>query len=170
VISIAGRMKLTPATTSPAQRRRLHPTWIAISVEFGPGMRFVAPSRSRNCSSVSHVRLRTTSSRIIVMWAAGPPKAVAPRRRNSADSSASDVFCEPSSPAFAEGLIAVVVMLVAASDRQLIGDVRLRARRRRSSNVEAIEVHHLAPRRYEVLDELLLRVVASIDFRQGPEL
>jgi hypothetical protein len=28
--------------------------WIAISVELGPGMRLVAPSRSRNCWSLSH--------------------------------------------------------------------------------------------------------------------
>jgi hypothetical protein len=32
-------------------------------------------------------------------------------------------------------------------------------------NVEAIQVHHLVPRRHEVLDELLLRVRAAIDFR-----
>ena len=50
-MNIAGRMKLTPATTRPAHRRRRQPMWIAISVEFGPGIRFVAPRRSRNCSS-----------------------------------------------------------------------------------------------------------------------
>src|SRR5208282_6654973 len=32
--------------------------------------------------------------------------------------------------------------------------------------VEAIEIHHLVPRRHEVLHELLLRVRAGIDFRK----
>src|SRR6266478_7495709 len=40
----------------------------------------------------------------------------------------------------------------------------------RSREVEAIEVHHLGPRRDEVLDELRLRIRASVDLRQGPEL
>ena len=62
---VAGRMKARPATASPAQRRRAQPTWIAISVEFGPGMRFVAPRRSRNSESVIHPRRLTTSSRSI---------------------------------------------------------------------------------------------------------
>ena len=48
-----------------------------------PGMRCVAATRSRNASRSSQARRRTTSSSIIAMWAAGPPKAVAPRRRNS---------------------------------------------------------------------------------------
>src|SRR5438094_618273 len=37
----------------------------------------------------------------------------------------------------------------------------------RSRKVEAIEVHHLGPRRDEVLDELRLRIRASVDLRQG---
>jgi transposase len=40
----------------------------------------------------------------------------------------------------------------------------------RSCEVEAIQVHHLVPGRHEVTDELLLRVRASVDFRQGTEL
>src|SRR5262245_56915941 len=40
----------------------------------------------------------------------------------------------------------------------------------RSRQVEAIEVHHLGPRRDEVLDELRLRIRASVDLREGPEL
>src|ERR1700730_9609108 len=40
----------------------------------------------------------------------------------------------------------------------------------RSRKVEAIEVHHLGPRRDEVLDELRLRIRASVDLRQSPEL
>ena len=39
-----------------------------------------------------------------------------------------------------------------------------------SCEVEAIEVHHLVPGRDEVLDELLLRVRAAVDLRQGAEL
>ncbi len=40
----------------------------------------------------------------------------------------------------------------------------------RSRKVEAIQVHHLVPGRHEVIDELLLRVRAPVDFRQGAEL
>ena len=40
----------------------------------------------------------------------------------------------------------------------------------RSGEVEAIQVHDLGPGRHEVLDKLLLRVRASIDLGQGPEL
>src|SRR5438094_59909 len=40
----------------------------------------------------------------------------------------------------------------------------------RSRKVVAIEVHHLGPGPDEVLDELRLRVRASVDFRQSPEL
>ncbi len=36
--------------------------------------------------------------------------------------------------------------------------------------VEAIEVHHLGPRRHEVFHKLLLRVRARIDFREGAQL
>src|SRR5579884_4066482 len=56
--------------------------WIAISVEFGPGMILVAPSMSRNSPCEIHLRRRTNSSSIIAMCSAGPPNAVAPRRRN----------------------------------------------------------------------------------------
>src|SRR5580698_6415315 len=38
------------------------------------------------------------------------------------------------------------------------------------SNVEAVEVHHLGPGGDKVVDELLPRVGACIDFRQGPKL
>src|ERR1700691_4495484 len=51
-------------------------------------MRLLAPSKSRNFSRESHRRLRTSSSSIIAMCAAGPPKAVVPsRRKNKASSS-----------------------------------------------------------------------------------
>src|SRR2546426_8839624 len=46
----------------------------------------------------------------------------------------------------------------------------LKAYSLRSHNVEAIEVHHLGPGRDEVLDELCLRIRASVDLRQCPEL
>ena len=73
----------TPATTSPASPRASRPMWIASSVEFGPGIRFVAPRKSRNSSRVSHPRRRTTSSSIIAMCAAGPPKPIVPSLRKS---------------------------------------------------------------------------------------
>ena len=63
--------------------------WIAISVEFGPGIKVVAPSRSRNSASVSHLRLTTTSSCMMPIWAAGPPNAVKPSLMNKAATSAS---------------------------------------------------------------------------------
>ena len=40
----------------------------------------------------------------------------------------------------------------------------------RSGEVEAVKVHYLVPHRYKVVQELLLRVHTSVDFRQGPEL
>src|ERR1700704_6397318 len=40
----------------------------------------------------------------------------------------------------------------------------------RSRKVEAIEVDDLGPRRDEVLDELRLRIRASVDLREGSEL
>src|ERR1035441_10130519 len=40
----------------------------------------------------------------------------------------------------------------------------------RSGEVETVEVHDFFPRGYEVVQELLLGVRTSIDFRQGPEL
>ena len=40
----------------------------------------------------------------------------------------------------------------------------------RSGEVETVEMHDFVPHRYEVLQELLLGVLTSIDFRQGPEL
>src|SRR5712664_2155069 len=46
----------------------------------------------------------------------------------------------------------------------------LKAYSLRSGKVEAIEVHHLGPGRDEVLDELRLRIRASVDLGQGPEL
>src|SRR2546425_4998221 len=80
---MAGTMKQMPPAMSPGHPARREPRWIAISVEFGPGIRFVAPRRSMNCSSVSQRRRRTTSSRIIAMCAAGPPKAIVPSLRKS---------------------------------------------------------------------------------------
>src|SRR2546425_10089770 len=46
----------------------------------------------------------------------------------------------------------------------------LKAYSLRSGKVEAIEVHHLGPGPDEVLDELRLRIRASVNLRQGPEL
>lgn len=80
-------MKHTPAAISPRQPARRKPTWIAISVEFGPGIRLVAPTKSRNSWSVSHLRRFTVSSCSMATWAAGPPKAVIPNLRNRAATS-----------------------------------------------------------------------------------
>src|SRR5665647_1980341 len=76
-------MKHVPATIRPSQPARRNPRWIASSVELGPGIRFVAPTRSRNSERDTQPRRVTTSSSIIAIWAAGPPKAVVPRRRNT---------------------------------------------------------------------------------------
>src|SRR6266511_4438687 len=71
---------------------------MAISVEFGPGIRFVPPTRSRNSCSLTHPRRRTTSSRIMAICAAGPPKAMHPNFKNtpatslSADADVDSVF------------------------------------------------------------------------------
>jgi hypothetical protein len=65
------------------------------------------------------------------------------------------------------------------ADRKLMSDVRCvwyLPHRRRSElrkdtgEVEAIEVHHLGPCRYEVFHKLLLRVRARICFREGAQL
>ena len=40
----------------------------------------------------------------------------------------------------------------------------------RSRKVEAIQVNHLIPGRDKVVNELLLRVGTSVNFREGPEL
>jgi hypothetical protein len=80
-ISMAGRMKLAPAATSPGQPARLYPMWMASSVLFGPGIRLTAPSRSMNSCSLSHLRPSTRSRRIMAMCTAGPPKAVKPSLR-----------------------------------------------------------------------------------------
>src|SRR5687768_9189784 len=61
----------------------MNPKWMASSVEFGPGMKLSAETRSRKCCRSSQLRRRTTSSSISATWAAGPPKAVNPSRVNS---------------------------------------------------------------------------------------
>src|SRR5262245_46659829 len=66
---------------------------MASSVLLGPGIRLVAPMRSTKRSLLTQPRRRTTSSCIIAMWAAGPPKAVTPRRRNSPASSRTRPGC-----------------------------------------------------------------------------
>src|SRR5512140_3805402 len=67
---------------------------MAISVELGPGIRLVAPSRSRNSSSVSHLRRWTISACISPVCAAGPPKAVKPSLRNTLATSRTRSSCE----------------------------------------------------------------------------
>ena len=41
---------------------------------------------------------------------------------------------------------------------------------RSNAEVEAVKVHYLVPYRYKVVQEFLLGVLTSVDFRQGPEL
>ena len=40
----------------------------------------------------------------------------------------------------------------------------------RSGDVETVKVHHFVPYCNKVVEELLLGVLTSVDFRQGPEL
>ena len=56
----------------------------------GPGIRLLAPSRSRNFSRESHFRRRTSSSSMMAICAAGPPNAVTPSRRKKSASSLRD--------------------------------------------------------------------------------
>src|SRR5215213_11919849 len=76
-------MKHAPATRRPCHPARALPRWIASSVELGPGIRFVAPTKSKNSCSSIHLRRATTSVRIIAICAAGPPKAMVPSFRKS---------------------------------------------------------------------------------------
>ena len=71
---------------------------MAISVELGPGIRFTAASRSRNRSGVTQRRRRTSSSSIMAIWAAGPPKAVVPRRRKT-NATSRKLACGPAGAA-----------------------------------------------------------------------
>jgi hypothetical protein len=40
----------------------------------------------------------------------------------------------------------------------------------RSGEIEPVKVHYLGPSRYEIVKELLLRVLTSVNFRYGPQL
>jgi hypothetical protein len=94
-------MKHVPATSRPRHPARSRPMWMASSVEFGPGMRLVAPLRSKNSWSPIHPRRVTTSWRIIATCAAGPPNATKPSFVKSRKSSRNSPFsaavrCDPS--------------------------------------------------------------------------
>ncbi|MDB5290093.1 MAG: hypothetical protein JWL69_1334 [Phycisphaerales bacterium] len=60
----------------------------------------------------------------------------------------------------------------AALNSQISGRLPFLPRRPAASflKIEAIQVHHLCPRRDEVADELLFRIGAGVHFGQGPEL
>src|ERR1019366_9070405 len=88
----AGEIKQMPPTTRPIQPARKYPMWIANSLELGPGIRLLAPSKSRNFSRESHFLRRTSSSSMTAMCAAGPPNAVVPSLRKKRASSASEPF------------------------------------------------------------------------------
>src|SRR5262245_22772351 len=101
---------------------------MAISVEFGPGMRLVAPRRSRNCSRVSHRRRRTTSSSISAMWAAGPPKPITPSLRKRRATSFTRPGC-PAAPAFsgaaaASRIVALRAEYTRGGGARMRGDVK----------------------------------------------
>lgn len=53
----------------------------------GPGNELGRPIRSTNRWSLTHPRRRTSSSRIIAVWAAGLPNAIVPSFRNSSATS-----------------------------------------------------------------------------------
>src|SRR5438270_10270832 len=55
-----------------------------------PIFRLLAPRRSRNCCSSSHLRRTTTSRRISAIWAAGPPNAMQPSLRKRSATSPAD--------------------------------------------------------------------------------
>src|SRR5712691_7522583 len=69
---------------------------MANSLELGPGIKLLAPSKSRNFSRESHFLRRTSSSSMMAMCAAGPPNAVVPSRRKNSASSLSGVAPEVS--------------------------------------------------------------------------
>lgn len=56
---------------------------IAISVLLGPGIRLLAPNKSRKCCSLIHFLFTTTSFCIIAICAAGPPKPIKPSFKKS---------------------------------------------------------------------------------------
>src|SRR5262245_52587733 len=125
--SWARRMTRTPPTSSPGQPARTYPMWIASSVEFGPGIRYVAPRRSRNCSRVSHRRRRTTSSSISAMWAAGPPKPITPSLRNRRATSPTRPGCPvapTSSRAAASRIVALRAEYTRGGGARMRGDVK----------------------------------------------
>ena len=83
VMNTAGKINEIPAMIRPRQPPLRCPIWIANSVEFGPGMRWAAPSKSMKSSCFNHLRRSTTSSCIIATWAAGPPKPIVPSLKKS---------------------------------------------------------------------------------------
>src|SRR5256885_11529076 len=74
-------MNPAPARNSPRPPPFFCPRKMASSVEVGPGKRLAAPSNSANSASVTQRRSTTNVRCMSAMCAAGPPKAVAPRRR-----------------------------------------------------------------------------------------
>ncbi len=83
LMRMAGRMKPVPAAKKPGQPARRRPMARASSLELGPGMTLVAATRSRKSWSSIQPRRRTSVSRKSPLCAAGPPKAVSPRRRKT---------------------------------------------------------------------------------------
>ena len=74
-------MKQAPPINSAHQPLRRRASMSATSVEVGPGSRLAPPIRSKSSCSVTQPLRTTSSERMKARWAAGPPKAVSPRRR-----------------------------------------------------------------------------------------
>ena len=87
MIHTAGKIKQKPATINPLHPALSRPICMAISVLLGPGIKLVAPIKSRKCSSLIHCLLITTSWRIMAICAAGPPNPMTPSFKNSLASS-----------------------------------------------------------------------------------
>ena len=87
-----------PPPMRPRQPLLRDEMWIAISVEFGPGIRLVAAHKSTNCCSVSHCFLSTNSRCIIATCAAGPPNATQPSTKKYDTTSRRRDSCFTQSP------------------------------------------------------------------------
>ena len=84
-----GMIKQTPATSNPLPSR---PVLFLTDMDghlgtVRTGDQLGSAQQVRKCWWVIHARLSTTSFCIIAIWAAGPPKAVSPSRRNNLASS-----------------------------------------------------------------------------------
>jgi len=66
-------------------------------------------------------------------------------------------------------IVTVIAFLIIRFEAQNTLQKPLKMFMLRSGEVEAVKVHYLVPCRYKVVQELLLGILTSIDFRDGPE-